>query len=170
MTWEKISSAVMEAVNLIAHPDTDPLSGKKWMKSILVDAGPLIALFDRDDRFHGAVTSFLREYRGELVTSWSVVTETSHMLDFDVRVQVDFLLWISRGGLRLVDLGEKHLEGMIELTEKYSDRPMNLADATLVALADDLGVTEIITIDNDYYIYRTNKGRPFDNLLQTWLD
>jgi hypothetical protein len=72
--------------------------------------------------------------------------------------------------LRLVDLGEKHLEGMIELTEKYSDRPMNLADATLVALADDLGVTEIITIDNDYYIYRTNKGRPFDNLLQTWLD
>ena len=69
------------------------------MRSILIDAGPLIALFDRSDAHHDGVREFIRDLHAQLVTTWPVVTEVSYMLDFDVRAQVDFLRWISSDGL-----------------------------------------------------------------------
>ncbi|MDM8517313.1 hypothetical protein QUF76_14015 [Desulfobacterales bacterium HSG16] len=60
------------------------------MKNTLIDAGPFIALFDRNDRFHEPVKNFLRRYRGTLISTWQVLTETTHMLDFCIEVQTDF--------------------------------------------------------------------------------
>lgn len=57
------------------------------MRSTLIDAGPLIALFDRDDQFHNAIKEFLRIYKGYLLTTWPVITEVLHMLDFNVNAQ-----------------------------------------------------------------------------------
>ena len=60
------------------------------MRKTLIDAGPMIALFDKSDRYHKHVMKFLKDFDGELVTTWPVVTEVSHMLDFNIKVQIDF--------------------------------------------------------------------------------
>jgi uncharacterized protein len=137
------------------------------VRSILVDAGPLIALFDRDDRHHTAVKGLLRDTAGRLITTWPVVTETSHMLDFDARAQLDFYRWLAAGGVVVHETPQEALSRIIELVVTYGDRPMDLADATLVVAAEALGVTEVISIDRDFEIYRIAGRTRFDNLYVT---
>lgn len=137
------------------------------MRSILVDAGPLIALFDRDDAHHAAVRGLLRDTVGRLITTWPVVTETSHMLDFEPRAQLDFYRWVAAGGVVVHEVPQEALGRIIELVEKYGDRPMDLADATLVVSAETLGIQEIVSLDRDFEIYRiAGRGR-FQNLYLT---
>jgi len=158
------------------------------VRSILVDAGPLIALFDKDDGHHAAIKRLLHDTAGRLITTWPVVTETSHMLDFDARAQLDFYRWVAAGGVvvhevpqealgRIIELVEKYgdrpmdladaIGRIIELVEKYGDRPMDLADATLVVAAEALGTAEIVSLDRDFEIYRIAGRARFQNLYVT---
>jgi len=134
------------------------------MKSILIDAGPLIALFDKSDQYHTQAIQFLKSYRGTLLTTWPVVTETSHMLAFSVRIQVAFLQWINRGGLHLIETEYSSIARMIELCNKFQDVPMDLADATLIVAAEERNIKEIATIDSDFYIYRDVRKRYLKNI------
>ena len=134
------------------------------MKNILIDAGPLIALFDKKDRYHEKAVEYLRNSPDRFVTSWPVITEVSHMLDFSVEAQIDFLQWCERGGLRIVDIESEELGRIIKLTQKYSNVPMDLADSTLVVLAERLDIKEIVTIDSDYYVYRTERKEILTNV------
>ena len=136
------------------------------MKDALIDTGPCIALFDRDDHFHNEIKSFLKNYRGHLITSWAVITETLHMLDFDYRVQLDFLKWLERGALEVAGPERKDLNRIIELTEKYHDLPIDFADATLLAIAERRQISSVISIDNDFQVYRTAYGKPLEMLFQ----
>ena len=136
------------------------------MKQTLIDTGPCIALFDRDDRFHIEIKSYMKNFRGRLITSWAVVTETLHMLDFDCRVQTDFLRWIERGALEIAGPVREDINRIIELTEKYQDRPIDFADATLVAIAERKQLNSVISIDSDFHIYRTAQGSPLEMLFQ----
>lgn len=139
------------------------------MKSTLIDAGPLIALFDRDDRFHSVVTGFLEGYTGRLITTWPVITETSHLLDFDIRVQLDFLEWIRRRAVHLFLLDKEHIERILELMRTYANVPMDLSDASLMVAAEQKAVTEILTIDSDFAVYRTAGSGFLTNLLAPYL-
>jgi len=139
------------------------------VKNTLVDAGPLIALFDKDDRYHSAVKSFLKEYNGDLVTSWPVITEVTHMLSFSTKVQIDFLEWLNRDALNIVNIEPIHLTRIIELTKKYSDVPMDLADSSLIVIAEMKEMKNIVTIDSDYYIYRTKSKKYLTNILEKYL-
>lgn len=136
------------------------------MKNTIIDAGPLIALFNKRDKHHAKIIDFLRQYTGTLTTSWPVITEVTHMLSFHVQAQLDFLTWIQRGGLSIEELSSLELDRIITMTEKYQNVPMDLADASLVAIAEKLHVHEIITIDSDYYIYRTAKNSMLKNVFQ----
>lgn len=135
------------------------------MKSALVDAGPLIALFDKDDKYHHKVRQFLSHTEMTLITTWSVITETCRMLDFSVDAPLDFLEWTYRGGLTIYELGNIDLERIIALTRKYRDRPMDLSDASLVVTSELLGVRQIISIDRDFEIYRREDRKPLENIL-----
>jgi len=134
------------------------------MKSILIDAGPLIALFDKSDSYHAQSVEFLKRYTGTLLTTWPVVTETSHMLGFSVRTQIAFLQWINRGGLHLVEIEFSSITRLIELCNKFEDVPMDLADATLIVAAEERNIKEIATIDSDFYIYRDVRKRYLKNI------
>lgn len=126
----------------------------------LVDAGPLIAALNPRDHDHQRCVAFLATFAGDLVTTWPVVTEASHMLCANVGSQIALLKWIERGGLDVRHIEVDAVRKMIVYTEKYRDRPMDLADASLVALAMQLGMTEIISIDSDFDIYQLpNKSR-----------
>lgn len=134
------------------------------MRSILIDAGPLIALFDRSDKYHLKAVAFLKDFKGKLWTTWPVVTEVSHMLDYNTTVQQNFLIWIQRGGLQIVDLNLSDFSRLIELTEKFNDVPMDLADATLIVSSEKTGFKEIASIDSDFYIYRDVRNQYLTNV------
>ena len=106
------------------------------MLKTLIDSGPLIALFDKSDKYHYQVLAFLKGFQGELITTWSVITEVSHMLDFNLQVQLDFFKWIELGGIRLYEISQKELFEIRIMMEKYSDIPMDLADSTLMYVAN----------------------------------
>ncbi len=135
------------------------------MKNILVDAGPFIALFDQDDKYHNSVIQFLKQFSGNLITTWPVITEVAHLLSFNVNVQIDFLEWLKREAVTLVNLENEHLDRIIQLSRKYSDVPMDLADSSLIVIAELTGIKDIISIDADYYIYRTKSKKALNNLL-----
>ena len=139
------------------------------MKSTLVDAGPMIALFDKDDTYHIPVINFLKDYRGRLLTSWPVITEVSHLLSFNVKVQINFLEWIKREAVIIVNIETVHLDRIIELSKKYSDVPMDLADSTLIVISELSDIRDIITIDSDYYIYLTKSKKRLNNLLLPYM-
>jgi len=134
------------------------------MKNTLIDAGPIIALFNKNDKYHEKIKDFLKDYKGLLLSTWPVVTEVSHMLDFNVQTQIDFLTWVNLGGIIIENIDHEDIARIIELSKKYSDVPMDLADASLVVLSEKKNIKEIITIDSDYYIYRTIKKEMIENI------
>jgi len=136
------------------------------MKSTLIDAGPLIALFNRNDKYHLKIKEFIKNYSDKLITTWPVITEVSHMLDFNIQTQIDFLTWIQLGAVEVQEIDNQDLTRIIELSKKYSDVPMDLADASLVVLSERLNIKEIITIDSDYYIYRTINKEMINNVFK----
>lgn len=130
----------------------------------LVDAGPLIALFDPADKLHEDMETFFSTFVGSAHTTWPVVTEVCHFLN--VRQQRAFLAWLRLGGASLAEIEDEALSRFEAMLDKYADRPMDLADASLVWLGEKLRITDIITIDrSDFSIYRTSSGKPFHNLL-----
>ncbi|GHU48771.1 pilus biogenesis protein [Spirochaetia bacterium] len=128
--------------------------------TVLIDSGPLIALFDKNDAYHTRIDTFLNEHRFQYTTTVAVITEVSHMIDFSVDVQIDFFRWVLNNGVVLFPIVQADLGRIIELTKKYADRPMDFADATLVIAAEKTGIRSIISIDADFNIYRlTGKVR-----------
>jgi len=136
------------------------------MQKTIIDSGPLIALFDKSDKYHNNILEFLKFFNGELITSWSVITEVSYMLDFNLQVQIDFLRWIELGGIKLYDISQQDLSNIINMMEKYIDIPMDLADATLMYIASKENIKNIVSIDSDFDIYRTIKKQSMNNLLR----
>ncbi len=131
----------------------------------VIDTGPIVALFDRSDKHHQRVKSFLKNYSGKLFTSPAVVTEVTHLLDFNVEAQLDFLKWIQFGALSVHEISELQFDRIIELMAKYSDRPMDFADATLVIIAEEHGVKKVVSLDSDFSIYRIKGKHKFANIL-----
>ena len=134
------------------------------MKKCLIDAGPLIALFDRDDRYHGPILDFLKLYQGYLYTTWPVITEVLHMLDFNVLVQIDFLKWLQKDALVIPAISKENIARIIELSRKYADVPMDFADASLIVISESEHIREIISIDSDFYIYRNIRNEYLQNI------
>jgi predicted nucleic acid-binding protein len=128
------------------------------MKKILIDSGPLIALFDASDKYHGKAVNFIKTNKYPLVTTIASVTETLHLLNFNRNAQIDFLEWIHRGAVAIQTIENCDFGRIKELTEKYRDLPMDFADSCLVYLAEKQSINTIATIDRDFTIYRI-KGR-----------
>jgi len=121
---------------------------------ILIDAGPLIALFDCDDNQHQRTRNFFIKHQYCFISTLAVFAEVSHMLDFSTKAQQDFYKWVMLKGVILSDINQHDMPRIIELTKKYADLPMDFADATLVVTAEKTGIREIISLDKDFDIYR----------------
>jgi len=134
--------------------------------TVLVDAGPLIALFDKDDFYHKSIKRFMSANYFQLMTTTAVITETSHMLDFNIHTQIDFLKWINAKGIIIHEIQQEDIQRIIELSTKYSDIPMDFADATLVLAAEQTGIRKIISVDSDFEIYRLPSKERIENIFQ----
>lgn len=134
------------------------------MKRALIDSGPLIALFDNNDSYYPRAIDFLRSFQGQLISNSAVLTEVTHLLDFSLQAQVDFLQWVAKGGLTLVEITKADLIRIVELVKQYSDLPADFADASLVAIAERLKIQEVVSIDKDFTVYRIKGMKAFRNL------
>jgi len=136
------------------------------MKRILIDSGPLIALFNGKDKYHVASIEFIRVNRYELITTIASITETLHLLNFNRNAQIDFLGWVRAGAVTIEPITADDLHRVQELTIKYADLPMDFADACLVFLGEKLNIDKIATIDRDFDVYRMQGKRPFTTLIK----
>jgi len=93
-----------------------------------------------------------------------MLTEVTHLLDFSVQAQIDFLNWVQAGGVQLHPIERVDLVRICQLTRKYADLPMNFADATLMRIAEKEQISQVISIDRDFYIYRKQDRLPLENL------
>jgi predicted nucleic acid-binding protein len=135
------------------------------MKKILVDSGPLIALFDASDKYHNEAIHFIKNNKYPLVTTIASITETLHLLDFNRNAQIDFLEWVYKGAVEIHNIENNAFQRLKELTEKYRDLPMDFADSCLVYLAEQLKLNTIATIDRDFTIYRIQGRKKFKIIL-----
>jgi len=133
------------------------------MRSIVVDSGPLIALFDASDQYHERAVQFVRGLSDGLVTNLPVVTEVIYVLDFSAQAQRDFLYWSENAVVIDTDTWGD-LPRIRAILDKYSDLPADFADASLVALCERLKTTVVASVDSDFTIYRTRDRGSFRNL------
>ncbi len=138
------------------------------MPNILLDTGPIVALMNRRDKHHDRVLAFTRAFEGTYLTTWPVITEAMHLLRHSQTAQLNVLEWVRRGGLEIVSIDTSDVGRLMELAQKYRDLPMDLADGSLIIIAERLHIQEILSIDSDYDIYRTLKKEPFINVLRSF--
>jgi predicted nucleic acid-binding protein len=126
---------------------------------ILVDTGPLVALFDRKDRHHARCVKTLKSMREPISTTVPVLTEAFQMLGPSSIGSDRLREFVSKGALTVWLFDPASLMRAFELMEQYADRPMDLADASLIVAAEALGTRRIFTIDrDDFETYRVRRG------------
>jgi predicted nucleic acid-binding protein len=126
---------------------------------MLVDTGPLVALFDPRDDQHERCVEALRAIREPIVTTTPVLTEAFHMLGA-ASLGADRLRdFVEGGGMSVWFFDRSSLTRAFELMESYSDHSMDLADASLVAAAEVMNAKRVFTIDrSDFQAYRVRRG------------
>jgi uncharacterized protein len=135
---------------------------------IIADTGFFVALGNRGDKFHEKAKELITVLKDPLITTYPVITETSYLLLNKAGnvAQYQFLQKVVQGGVRIFQLDLHHLQRMLDLMVKFSDLPMDLADASLVVVAEHLKQGRILTADHrDFQIYRWNESQGFENLL-----
>ena len=125
---------------------------------ILVDTGPLVALFDPADGSHGRCVKTLRSIEEPIGTTIPVLTEAFHLLSPGSLGPQRLIDFISAGGLLVWFLDDPTLRRAFELMVRYADIPMDLADASLVLAAERLGLRKMFTLDRDFAAYRIQRG------------
>lgn len=132
---------------------------------ILVDTGPLVALFDPRDAEHASCRIILQTVRDPLVTTVPVLTEAFHMLGPAGRGAGNLRSFVQRGGLSVWFMDATGVQRAFELMEQYADHPMDLADASLLVAAEVLPAYRIFTIDRqDFATYRVRRGHRLQSL------
>lgn len=130
----------------------------------LIDAGPLVALIDADEDDHLLCRAVLGQIELPLVTTWPAFTEAMYLLERAGGSVGREALWrlVLTDRLDVLDLSRSTVERSAQLMAKYADLPMDLADATLVAAAEERSARRIFTLDSDFQIYRLHGRERFD--------
>ena len=125
----------------------------------LCDSGPLVALFDKTDAAHEDCRTALKEFPGRLITTWPVLTEAFHFLEGTLERQ-ELWKFLLSGALTSTDIQRVELARLNTLMMKYADLPMDLADASLVIVAERLKLRKVFTLDRrDFSAYRLRDNR-----------
>jgi len=140
--------------------------------TLIVDTGYWLALANRrDDNHQSATLLFQKLQNAEFITTWCVVTETCYLMQKRIGIDAPkaFIRKITSGMVKIFDLAPSHCLRIEQLMEQYRNLPMDLADASLVILAEELGHGRILSVDyRDFNTYRWKNTEPFQNLFQEY--
>ena len=131
------------------------------MTTWLIDTGPLVAYLDGADPTHAAIANRLDGLSGHLATTSAVITEAMHFVSSDTRGPRALADFVSAAAMTVYDFSRPaDLRLAVELMETYPNLPMDYADATLLLLAEGLGVEELLTLDRrGFSAFRTRDGK-----------
>ena len=132
---------------------------------LLTDTGPIVALINVGDPFHERCKGLLDNLlSAPLLTTQMCFTEAMYLLGSvgGLRYQNALWEWYIAKRLALHNSTPEEFLRMHELMQQYEDTPMDLADASLVAAAECLGVNRIFALDTDFYVYRLEDGSALD--------
>jgi predicted nucleic acid-binding protein len=135
---------------------------------ILVDSGFFYALADSDDAWHGRCRAAEKAFDDSWVTTWPVLTEATHLMIRWLGVEPALALMqdVAADEIQVWDIPAGAQQRIPALMRRYGDLPMDLADASLVLLAESLGHGRVLTTDErDFRTYRWKSRQPFENLL-----
>jgi uncharacterized protein len=128
---------------------------------ILVDAGPLVAIFREQDSYHATCLAVLRELSLPLYTCWPVITEAAWLFRQPTS-SLRLLASINADFLEILPLAGDEAESIAAIMRRYANIHAQLADAALVYLAEREKIDTIFTLDRrDFSIYRTSRKRAF---------
>lgn len=136
--------------------------------SIIADTGYWLALANSKDQYHKMAIQSSEVYTDPLITTWPVLTETCHLLTRAIgsHAQNQFIQCLVDGAFTIFQMDQGHAIRIRQLMRQYETLPMDLADASLVILAEHLGHGRIFSTDSrDFNTYRWKNHHPFENLL-----
>jgi predicted nucleic acid-binding protein len=120
---------------------------------LITDTGPLVALLNSKDKHHAACADLFSRYRQPIIIPAPVVTEVAQFLEFEPGPQVEaaFLEALARRELLVEATTPADFARMAHLVRKYADFPLGTADASVIAVAERLGITKVATIDREHF-------------------
>jgi uncharacterized protein len=135
------------------------------MKTVLLDTGVVVALLDRSERYHKACVKVVKSLSATLITCEAVIAESCYLLR-DQAGAVDAILQNVEAGIFQVPFDIMGCAREVRtIVKKYTNVPMDFADACLVYLAGEFSTARILTLDSDFLVYRWGKNKTFENLI-----
>lgn len=128
----------------------------------IADTGPLVAFLDRAERHHAWAAERVGELAAPLLVCEPVLAEAMYLLSDLPKAQDALFGLLENGALRLALHVEEHVPALRTLHRKYRDRPMSLADACIVRMAELFDQCQVLTLDSDFSIYRKYGREPLD--------
>ena len=135
------------------------------MAVVIVDTGPLVALFDRRDADHQWSSETLRTLKAPLITCEAVITEATFLLGAATANGLALLGMIEHGALRTAFDVTEHIRRVRALIDRYSSVPMSLADACLVRMTEVHADSVVWTLDGDFRVYRRHGRQAIPTLM-----
>ena len=133
---------------------------------MLTDTGPLLAILDRGDQFHRRCMAAAGAIRGPMITTWPCFGEAMYMLGREGGHRLQQGLWnLRRGGSLVIhELTDAEVDRAEALMAKYHDSPMDLGDASLIAMAEARGLRQVFTLDQHFLHYRLANGSVLETI------
>lgn len=131
---------------------------------VAIDTGLIVALFDRRDKHHLLAVQFVAGLKHRGFVTGGVIAEVMWLLDFRLDAQLDFLTWIRRDAVDVVMEQSEDWNRIGELMAKYSDLPMDYADAAVCAACERQDTRLIATLDSDFDVYRFRNRQRYENV------
>jgi predicted nucleic acid-binding protein len=135
------------------------------MNAALLDTGVIVALLDRSERYHERCLAVLDDLPESLVTCEAVIAEACYLLRTVAGAAEAVIGNVASGVFHIPIRLADQAPAVEKLLRRYRDVPIDLADACLIDLADQLGTGRILTLDRDFEVYRWRSRKRFDLLL-----
>lgn len=131
----------------------------------LIDTGPIVALINQRDRWHGWAVQTLQTLVPPLYTCEAVISEAYFLLGRTNNGRTALLGLLTDGLIQIPWQLSEELTPIKDLLFRYQSVPMSLADACLVRMAEQFPSATVITLDRDFNIYRMHRNQPIPTLM-----
>lgn len=133
--------------------------------TLLLDTGPLVAAIDRSDKHHARCASLLESAVGPLLVPTTVIVEVCWLLEERPDIEAAVLTSVAVGEFEHVTITGTDLTRMAELVRAYADMPLGAVDASVIAVAERLKLTDVATLDRRHFTVVRPKHTTALNLL-----
>lgn len=132
------------------------------VKTVYIDAGPIIAILSKRDQHHLWASEKLSNIEVKLVTTSIIIAEAFHLLKKVPKGKIGLFRTIEEGFIKVEESYPKNMEFIHEGVMKYNNIEASLGDISLLSIIDDPSHSKVFTLDHDFHIYRDKNGNTLD--------